>query len=134
MASNSILLIPFILSNSFRRSYTLSEPHNHTRWSRARQEAVLDYRIPKAAAPTRSPVFDHAHGPPRHDPASWPEARVNQELAPRQLDTSQSRPAVDPSPPSRKTEAELRQSPEWKRASRQERKRLLQAARASPNR
>ncbi|MCY2965763.1 MAG: hypothetical protein NT069_19395, partial [Planctomycetota bacterium] len=29
MASNSILFIPFILSNSFRRSYSLSEPDNH---------------------------------------------------------------------------------------------------------
>ncbi len=101
--------------------------------SRTRQESVIDYRIPIGATPTHPAVFDRAQERPRHEPARWPEARDNQERTFRELDTSPPRPAVDPSPPSRKTEAELRQSPEWKRASRQERKRLLQAARASPD-
>ncbi len=101
--------------------------------SRARQEAVNDYRIPKGAAPTHPPVFARTQEHPRHEPASWPEAGDNPERTSRELDTGPPRPAVDPSPPPKKTEAELRQSPEWKRASRQERKRLLHAARASPD-
>ena len=100
--------------------------------SRARQEAVNDYRIPKGAAPTQPLVFDRAQAHPRHEPASWPEAAVNQEQTSHEPDPRPHRSLVDPPPPPRKTEAELRQSPEWKRASRQERKRLLQTARASP--
>ncbi|MCY2967938.1 MAG: hypothetical protein NT069_30635 [Planctomycetota bacterium] len=70
---------------------------------------------------------------PQRDPATWPEAKTQRERESRVAPVGESttpRPAVDGSPPIRKTEDELRQTPEWKRASRNERKRLLRNARS----
>ncbi|MCY2964944.1 MAG: hypothetical protein NT069_15110, partial [Planctomycetota bacterium] len=64
--------------------------------------------------------------------APWSETRESQKPAVREQETGVLQPTIDSSPPAQKTEADLRQSPEWKRASRQERKRLMRAARASP--
>ncbi|MCY2965006.1 MAG: hypothetical protein NT069_15450, partial [Planctomycetota bacterium] len=70
---------------------------------------------------------------PQRDPATWSEVKAQRERESRVAPVGESatpRPAVDGSPPIRKTEDELRQTPEWKRASRNERKRLLRDARA----
>ncbi|MCY2968695.1 MAG: hypothetical protein NT069_34570, partial [Planctomycetota bacterium] len=70
---------------------------------------------------------------PQREPATWSEAKSQRERESRAspvLESTVPRPAVDGPPPIRRTEEELRQTPEWKRASRSERKRLLRNARA----
>ncbi|MCY2963352.1 MAG: hypothetical protein NT069_06820 [Planctomycetota bacterium] len=70
---------------------------------------------------------------PQREPATWSEVKSRREQGSRSspvLESTAPQPAVDGSPPIRRTEEELRQTPEWKRASRNERKRLLRNARA----
>ncbi|MCY2966494.1 MAG: hypothetical protein NT069_23165, partial [Planctomycetota bacterium] len=70
---------------------------------------------------------------PQRDPAIRSEAKPQRERGSRESPSEKPtapRPAVDGSPPIRRTEEELRQTPEWKRASRNERKRLLRNTRA----
>ncbi|MCY2963206.1 MAG: hypothetical protein NT069_06055, partial [Planctomycetota bacterium] len=68
------------------------------------------------------------------EPVTWTEAKAQRERDSGSssvpgLESTAPRPAVDGSPPIRRTEEELRQTPEWKRASRSERKRLLRNVR-----
>ncbi len=88
--------------------------------------------------PRRSPpaITKRKQSPPQNpqrEPVTWSEAKSQRERASRAspvMESTAPRPAVDGSPPIRRTEDELRQTPEWKRASRSERKRLLRNARA----
>ncbi len=69
---------------------------------------------------------------PQPEPATWSEAKSQRERELRAspvLESTASQPAIDGSPPIPRSEQELRQTPEWKRASRSERKRLLRNAR-----
>ncbi len=69
---------------------------------------------------------------PQREPVTWSAAKSQRDRESRASRVSEStapRPAVDGSPPIQRTEEELRQTPEWKRASRSERKRLLRNAR-----
>ncbi|MCY2967283.1 MAG: hypothetical protein NT069_27220, partial [Planctomycetota bacterium] len=70
---------------------------------------------------------------PLREPVTWSEAKTQREreseVSPV-LESTAPRPAVDGSPPIWRTEEELRPTPEWKRASRSERKRLLRNAKA----
>ncbi len=70
---------------------------------------------------------------PQREPVTWSEAKTQRERESRAspvVESTAPPPAVDGSPPIHRTEEELRQTPEWKRASRNERKRLLRNARA----
>ncbi len=100
--------------------------------SRARQEAVNDSHFAPSEASRDTPHSGQGIASPHREPAPWSETRESRKSAVRAQETGPPEPMIDRSPPAQKTEADLRQSPEWKRASRQERKRLLQAARASP--
>ncbi len=100
--------------------------------SRARQEAVNDSRFAQSQAARERPQSGPGTASPHRKPSNWSETGESQKPAVREQESGPLQPTIDGSPPAQKTEADLRQSPEWKRASRQERKRLLQAARASP--
>ena len=82
MARNSILFIPFILfilSNSFRRSYALSEPHNHFLNPRRRGMSIAWANRPGWLS-AEGPLLWHGTPGPRD--AAWWE-RVNEPLSNR---------------------------------------------------